>query len=74
MITVPVEGRQTEATDSDDLVGLDGNAFAVIGNAARMLRKAGASTEYVDAFRREAMSGDYDHVLQTAIAYLDAEP
>jgi hypothetical protein len=74
VITVPTEGRQTTATSSEDLVGSDGNAFSIIGNVARTLRRAGASAAYVDAFRKEATSGDYDHVLLTAVAYLEAEP
>lgn len=73
-IEVPTTGRHTERLDSNALVGMDGNAFAIIGNVRGMLRRAGASKEFLAAFMAEAMSGDYDHVLQTAMAYLDAEP
>lgn len=52
-----------------ELVGLDGNAFSVIGAVATGLRRAGNDKAVIDAFRAEAMSGDYDHVLQTAMAY-----
>lgn len=51
------------------LVGIDGNAFSIIGTVARGLRAAGAPKEYIDAFQAEAMSGDYDHVIQTAMRY-----
>jgi len=53
------------------LIDEDGNAFAIIGRVSRALRNAGADKEYVDQFRKEAMSGDYDNVLQTAMKYAD---
>lgn len=48
------------------LSGEDGNAFFIIGRVRRALRKAGVSSEECDEFSNEAMSGDYQHVLQTA--------
>lgn len=48
-----------------DLTDGDGNAFALIGRTTRALRRAGVSDDEVDAFRDEAMAGDYDHLLQT---------
>ena len=53
------------------LTGRDGNAFAVIGACAKALRDAGNDVEVIAAFHAEATSGDYDHVLQTAMAYCD---
>lgn len=74
-IRVPVDGRPLEQLDSGDiLVGIDGNAFVIIATTAKALRRAGASKAFEEAYRKEAMSGDYDHVLQTSMAYLDAEP
>lgn len=73
MITVPTEGRPSKAPDSSSLEGLDGNAFNIMGATRKLLRDAGASPEFLAAYTREATSGDYDHVLQTSIAYLDAE-
>jgi hypothetical protein len=55
------------------LSGTNGNAFALIGTVARALRRAGNTREVVAAFRTEAMSGDYDHVLQTCMAYAEVE-
>ena len=52
-----------------DLAEVDGNAFAIIGAVSRALRRAGNDKSVVDTFAAEAMSGNYDHVLQTAIAY-----
>ncbi len=53
------------------LVGTDGNAFAVIGKVGRALRDAGISETEVDDFRDEAMSGDYNHLLMTAMEWVD---
>lgn len=47
------------------LVGEDGNAFSIIGRVQRALRTKGVSAEEIDAFRAEATSGDYDHLLRT---------
>lgn len=52
-----------------ELIGVDGNAGAVMGTVARGLRKAGNTEEVINAFRAEAMSGDYNHLLATAMAY-----
>jgi len=53
------------------LVGEDGNAFAIMGRVKRALRKAGADKEYIDKYMEESMSGDYDHLLVTAMKYAD---
>jgi hypothetical protein len=55
------------------LVGTDGNAFAVLGVVFRALREAGWSQEERDAFRAEATSGNYNHLLHTVMKYLDME-
>jgi hypothetical protein len=51
------------------LVGTDGNAFSVLGKVAAALRRAGHGDE-VEAFTAEAMSGDYDHLLRTAMRWV----
>jgi hypothetical protein len=53
------------------LTGEDGNAFAVIGLVNRALLRAGVSADERAAFRTEAMSGDYDNVLATAMRWVD---
>ena len=51
------------------LTGEDGNGFFIIGRAASAMHKAGYRKEMIDAFMSEAMSGDYDHLLQTVMKY-----
>ena len=53
------------------LSGEDGNAFAIIGTVMKALKRAGADQEYVDKYKKEAMSGDYDNVLTTSMDYVD---
>ena len=53
------------------LVGEDGNAFSIIGRTSQALRRAGVSQEEISAFQEEAMSGDYDNVLQTVMKWVD---
>jgi hypothetical protein len=52
------------------LVGTDGNAFAILGKVKRALVDAGMKKE-AEAFMKEATSGDYDHLLATAMDYVD---
>lgn len=51
-----------------ELTTVNGNAFAVMGAVRRALIKAGNDSEVADAVIDEMMSGDYDHLLQVAIA------
>ena len=53
--------------------GADGNALSLVGSVARELRRVGNTPEVVDAFRKEALSGDYDHVVQTCMAYAEVD-
>ena len=53
------------------LVGTDGNAYVIMGKVARALRAARVSAEEVSQFRNEATSGDYDHLLQTCMKWVD---
>lgn len=54
-----------------NLSGENGNAYAILGAVRKALRKAGVSDEEIDKFSKEAMSSDYDHLLQTAIRWVN---
>jgi len=47
------------------LVGLDGNAYSVMGAFQRAARREGWSQEEIKVVLNEAMSGDYNHLLAT---------
>jgi hypothetical protein len=53
------------------LGGNDGNAFTILGSCRRAAERAGLSPEAVKAFTEEAMAGDYDHLLRTAMRWFD---
>lgn len=53
------------------LVGEEGNAFAILGRVARAMRRAGVSPEEIKAFNSEATSGDYDHLLATVMQWVE---
>ncbi len=53
------------------LTGTDGNAFAVLSAVNRALRRAGIGKVERDAFIAEATAGDYDHLLATAMQWVD---
>ena len=55
------------------LVGNDGNAFAILGQVSKAMRKGGVLPEEVDKFMDDAMSGDYHHLLQTAMKWVNVE-
>jgi hypothetical protein len=55
------------------LSGQDGNAFAILGRTTAALRAAGVPSEEIDAYFAEATSGDYDHLLQTTMAWVNGE-
>jgi len=55
------------------LSGEDGNAFNIIGRVSRALRKAGATDEEVNTYTKESMSGDYENVLRTAVAWVNVK-
>ncbi len=48
-----------------------GNAVILMRKVKKALRRAGVSPEEVEEFAAEAMSGDYDHVIQTCMAWVD---
>jgi hypothetical protein len=54
------------------LVGEDGNAFAILGKVSKALRNNGHA-DLAKEFQKEAMSGDYDHLLCTAMDYVEIE-
>lgn len=52
------------------LIGTDGNAFALMGKVSQALKRGGHK-DLVDEFTKEAMSGDYNHLLRTCMAYVE---
>jgi hypothetical protein len=53
------------------LSGNDGNAFYIMGAVSKALRRHGVPKSEVDQYLAESMSGDYDHLLQTAMEWVE---
>jgi hypothetical protein len=61
---------QSKATTSSKkislrLVGLDGNAFSLMGAFQKQARKENWSAAEIDTVLKEAQSSDYSHLLST---------
>ena len=54
-----------------DLVGVDGNAFAVMGYVLNAMRECKMSKEEQSDYQTEAMSGDYDNLLAVSVKMID---
>jgi len=50
------------------LIGIDGNAYALMAAFQHQARKEGWSKDEIQIVLDEAMSGDYDHLLATLAA------
>jgi hypothetical protein len=56
-----------------DLSNVDGNALSLMGIVTRAMKKEKLSKASIDEFMREAMQGDYDHLLQTIMKTVTVE-
>lgn len=54
-----------------NLVGVDGNAHAVMAYVAHAMRQEGFSRDMVSEYYHDAMSGDYNHLLCVSMEWLD---
>lgn len=68
----PKEETPEKIKPTVQLSGEDGNAMAIISRVRMALRDAG-DFEQATAFVKEATSGDYDHVIQTCMKYVNCE-
>jgi len=65
-ITIPADLIRPEA----EIVGQDGNAFAIMGRVNRALKRAGNEQSILDSYREQATSGDYSHLLAVTMAFV----
>lgn len=54
-----------------DLVGIDGNAFSIMGYVTRGMREQGFSRSDINAYLADAKSSDYNHLLVVSIDMVD---
>jgi hypothetical protein len=53
------------------LTGTSNHAIAIMMTVATALRRGGVPSAEIERFKEEALSGDYDHVLATAMAWVE---
>jgi hypothetical protein len=54
-----------------ELVGLNGNAYALLGAFRCAARKQGRSPDEIKKVMTEATSGDYDNLLRVLVSYCE---
>lgn len=54
-----------------NLVGIDGNAFSVMGYVTTAMKKEGKSQEDIKAYREKAMGGDYNNLLAESMDVIE---
>ena len=53
------------------LVGVDGNAFSVMGYVRRAMKERHKTSAEIDAYTKDAMSSDYNHLIGVSIEMID---
>lgn len=56
-----------------NLVGLDGNAFSLMGAFSKQARREGWDNDEISYVTHKCMSGDYDNLLRTLMEYCDMD-
>lgn len=54
-----------------DLSELDGNAYCLLGTFRRQAKSEDWAPEEIQAVIKEAMSGNYDHLLATLVSHCE---
>lgn len=54
-----------------NLVGVDGNAFSIMGYVKKAMKKEGKSQADIDGYLEEATSGDYSKLVSVSSAVID---
>ena len=54
-----------------NLVGVDGNAFAVMGYVLKAMKECKMSKEEQSDYQTKAMSGDYNNLLAVSVEMID---
>ena len=49
------------------LTGNDGNAFSIMGQVTKAMRRGGCTKQQCDEYMEQAMSGDYNNLLMVSM-------
>ena len=53
------------------LIGENGNAFAIMARTGQALRQAGVPDDLLEQYYKEAKSGDYDNLLRVTMEWTE---
>lgn len=53
------------------LVGVDGNAFSIMGYVRNAMKREHCTKEEIDAYTNDAMSGEYHHLVNVSVEMCD---
>ena len=53
------------------LVGVDGNAFSIMGYVRSAMKRAQMTSQDIDAYTKDATSSDYNHLLAVSCKMID---
>ena len=53
------------------VVGVDGNAFSVMGYVRRAMKECHKTKAEIDAYTKDAMSSDYTHLINVSVEVID---
>lgn len=53
------------------LVGIDGNAFSVMGYVIESMRREKYTKQEIDEYKQEAQSSDYNNLLNVSFLYIE---
>src|SRR6185503_14967767 len=70
IMTEKIESKVKYPDITVNLIGVDGNAFSIMGTVVKELRKNKVSEEEITKFREECMSGDYNNLLRTCMKWV----
>ena len=54
-----------------NLVGIDGNAYSVMGYVIQAMKRERFSKSEIDDYQADAMSDDYNHLLSVSAEMID---
>ena len=54
-----------------DLVGVDGNAFSIMGYVRSAMKECGFSKDEIETYIKDATSNDYNHLLVVSMDIID---
>jgi len=70
-LEINFEGLEISLKPKVKLIGSDGNAFSIISKVVLVLEEYGYSKDIIDKYRKEAISGDYNNLLNITSKYVD---